>query len=73
MLQNFKVTLARTSKDNGNPFRPSLINESREVELRVWEFEAENEEAVRKFYADAKDKCLPGVIGFELRTVEATK
>jgi len=67
----FKVTLAKAEKDNGNPFRPSLINETHQVELRTWEFEAENEEAVREFYKDAKAKCLPSVIGFELRSIEA--
>lgn len=69
----FKVTLSRARKDTGNPFRPSLINEAHQVDLRVWEFEAENENAVLEFYTDAKEKCLHSVIGFELRSIEPLK
>ena len=63
-MAKFKVVMRETEPRSDNPFKPiSIMGTLRRREAVI---EAESEVAVRAFFADAKQKDMPSVRGFEL-------
>ena len=67
-MPKFRVVMKEPLHMPENPFRPGLINEC--VRRREAVLEDENEESVRRHFAEAKALGLPSVKGFDLVSVE---
>jgi hypothetical protein len=53
-----------------NPFHiRDLLNHRARRRARIWEFEAKDEDEVRRYYREAKAADLEGVRGFDLYSV----
>ena len=54
-----------------NPFRSRDIWRKRPCTHRIWEFEAADEDEVRRLFSEAKATDCDNVRGFELISIEA--
>jgi hypothetical protein len=72
MMPLYRVTLNRWHPlpDGTNPFKIRDVFRKRPCTERVWEFEAADEDEVRRYYDDAKKQGIPDVIGFDLARIE---
>jgi hypothetical protein len=73
----FKVALHRRLRDNyhghePNPFLAPLPppGKTHSMSVREWTFEAEDEAEVRRLLQEARDKGIPGIQGYSLRSIE---
>jgi len=67
----YRVTISKPKPKWKNPFLQLRVPErddKHEVIAREWEFEAKDEDEVRKLFWEAKDH--PNVKGFELRSIK---
>jgi hypothetical protein len=65
----FRIVMIQPQPKPENPFLAGLIN--RTTPTRTAELEADSEQAVREFFADAKRRDFPTVRGYELESVTA--
>lgn len=76
-MPRFKVALHRRVRDGygghePNPFLAPLPppGKTHTMAIREWEFEAKDEAEVRRLLQEARDKGVPGVQGYSLRSIE---
>lgn len=72
-MSTFIVTLKKEASllRTRNPFIPlSILANTNSPNLRIWEFEAKDEEEVRRLYNEAKASGLPLVQGFQLHEIK---
>lgn len=68
-MPRFRVVMTQPLAKPENPFLPSLIN--RLTPTRTAELDADSEQQVRDYFADAKAKDFPSVRGYELQSITA--
>jgi hypothetical protein len=76
-MPRFRVELHRRIRDNyhspePNPFLAPIPAPGRtnSMSVRSWEFEAKDEDEVRKLLQEAHDKGIANVQGYSLRSIE---
>lgn len=74
-MKRFRVSVEKVMSDMRNPFLAFKTAESFEgattkVLVRTWEFEAKDEQEVRKLFAEAKQQGIEGVKGMRIRSIQ---
>jgi hypothetical protein len=70
-MPKFRVKIEKPINGRGhNPFKPVNINQRIKASIRVFEFEAKDEDEVKKYFYEAKAADLPNVRGYKLRSIE---
>lgn len=74
-MKRYRVSLEKVLSDMRNPFLAFKTAESFEgattkVLVRTWEFEAKNEQEVRRLFAEAQQAGIEHVKGMRIRSIE---